>query len=325
MEPFAGRPAVLLVFALTLATCPMTTNAAADSNFPAELDSQWNYDKPDVSEQRFRAEVANWPAGDPRSLEVATQIARAQGLQRKFADAHATLDSVEKDLDGMPAHVRVRYLLERGRAFNSSGAPERAMPLFAEALSLADCAGDSFYAIDAAHMLGIAAPAGDRLDWNMKALAMAEHAGDARSKRWLGPLYNNIGYTYQERGDFAQALVYYRKALPAYEARGEPGPVRIAQWMIARAQRLLGELDSAEKAQRTLLAEFDRLGEQDGYVYEELAEIALARGDAAAAKPWAAKAWTVLSTDEGLRESDPGRLARLAALGGVGAAKQARQ
>ncbi|MCP6769259.1 tetratricopeptide repeat protein, partial [Klebsiella pneumoniae] len=85
----------------------------------------------------------------------------------------------------------------------------------------ADCAGDWFYAIDAAHMLGIAAPAAERLDWNLKALAMTEKASDARSKRWLAALYNNIGYTYQERGDFATALVYYRKALPAYVARGD--------------------------------------------------------------------------------------------------------
>lgn len=325
MERVARHLALLPTFAITLATYPMTVDATETSNFPAELDRQWNYDKPADSEQRFRAELAKWPQDDPRSLEVATQVARAQGLQRKFADAHATLDSVEKHLDGMPAHVRVRYLLERGRAFNSSGAPERAVPLFAEALSLADCAGDSFYAIDAAHMLGIAAPAGDRLDWNLKALAMTEQAGDIRSKRWLGPLYNNIGYTFQERGDFANALVYYRKALPAYETRGEPGPVRIAKWMIARAQRSLGELDAAEKAQRELLAEIDKLGEQDGYVYEELAEIALARGDAAAAKPWAAKAWTVLAADEGLRESDPARLARLAALGGVSAAVSTRR
>ena len=310
---------------ISLAALPMPTHASDDTSFSATLDGQWNYDKPAVSELRFRAELANWPQGDPRALEVASQIARAQGLQRKFADAHATLDAIQKQLDGMPAHVRVRYLLERGRTFNSSGAPERAVPLFAEALSLADCAGDSFYAIDAAHMLGIAAPAGERLDWNMKALAMTERAADARSKRWLAPLYNNIGYTYQDRGDFKTALVYYRKALPAYEARGDPAAVRIARWHIARAQRSLGELDAAEMTQRALLAEFEALGEQDGYVYEELAEIALARGDAAGARPWAAKAWTTLNADEGLRESEPTRLARLAALGGVAIAKPPQQ
>ncbi len=316
MNSIARRPA-RVIFASILALTAMSAIAADPPNFAADLDANWSYDMPAASEQRFRAELANYAPDDPRSAEIATQIARAQGLQRKFADAHATLDAVEKMLDGMPAHVRVRYLLERGRAFNSGGTPERAVPLFAEALSLAGCAGDSFYAIDAAHMLGIAAPAAERLDWNLKALAMTEKASDARSKRWLAALYNNIGYTYQERGDFATALAYYRKALPAYVARGDAEPIRNAKWMIARAQRSLGELDAAEKTQRELLAELDTLGENDGFVYEELAEIAVARGDAAAAKPWAAKAWTALSADEGFRQSQKARLDRLATLGGV--------
>jgi len=317
MTASAPRFALLAILASILSILAMPANAAQPPDFAALLDGKWTYDKPADSEQRFRAELANYPPDDPRAAEIATQIARAQGLQRKFAEAHSTLDGVEKALDGMPAHVRVRYLLERGRAFNSGGTPERAVPLFAEALALADCAGDSFYAIDAAHMLGIAAPAAERLDWNMKALAMAEKSDDARSKRWLAPLYNNIGYTYQERGDFATALVYYRKALPAYVARGDAEPIRNAKWMVARAQRSLGELAAAEKTQRELLAELDRLGETDGYVYEELAEIALARGDTAAAKPWAAKAWTALSADEGFRQSEKGRLDRLATLGGM--------
>jgi tetratricopeptide (TPR) repeat protein len=220
----------------------------------------------------------------------------------------------------MPAHVRVRYLLERGRTLNSSGQPARAVPLFQQALDLAECNGDDFYAIDAAHMLGIAAPEPEQLDWNLRAVAMTEKTTDARARAWLGSLYNNIGYTYQQRDDYATALVYYRKSLAAYEASGKAQNVRIAQWMIARAQRSLGQLDDAEKTQRSLLAEYDKLGEPDGYVYEELAEIALARGDAAAAKPWAAKAYAELSADAGFAAANGERLARLARIGGVATA-----
>ncbi len=104
------------------------------------------------------------------------------------------------------------------------------------------------------------------------------------------------------------------KALPAWEMRGDPGGVRVAHWMIARAQRSLGQLDAAEKAQRMLLAEYDKLGETDGYVYEELAEIALARSDAAAAQPWAAKAYEALKDDPTLKANDAARLARLGAV-----------
>jgi len=306
-----------IALSIALLGAPMTS-AAAD--FAAELDSLWSFDKPDESQSRFRAELARWPADSPQHAEVRTQIARTNSLRRQFDEANAMLDSVEATLATMPAHVRVRYLLERGRTHNSSGSPERAVPLFKQALDLAECNADPFYAIDAAHMLGIAAPPAERLDWNLKALAMTEQTADARSKRWLASLYNNIGYTYQERGDFATALAYYRKALPAYEARGDPASVRVAHWMIARAQRSLGQLDEAEKTQRGLLADYEKLREPDGYVYEELAEIALARGDAAAAKPWAAKAYELLSADKGFVASNGERLAHLAKVGGVAAA-----
>ncbi len=306
-------PAAALALSAALAMNAVATTLTL-SEFSAQLDAQWDYAAPAESEARFRAELARWPAEDPQSLIVATQIARTQSLRRQFAAAHATLDAVQAKLDGMPSHVRVRYLLERGRTFNSAGAPERAVPLFAEALALAECDGDAFYAVDAAHMLGIAAPEAERLDYDLKALAMAEGATDARARRWRAPLYNNIGYAYQERGDFATALAWYRKALPAYEERGDPRDVRVAWWMIARAERGLGELDEAEAIQRRLVGEWEKAGEVDGYVFEELTEIAVARGERAQAKPWAAKAHAALAADAGFAAEHPERLARLAAI-----------
>jgi tetratricopeptide (TPR) repeat protein len=307
-------PALFLAGAIGIAPGPAP--AATLEAFSATLDAQWDYARPAESESRFRAELAKWPAGDPQALVVATQIARSQGLQRQFAAAQATLDDVQRMLDGVPSHVRVRYLLERGRVFNSSGAPQRAVPLFAEALSLAQCNGDAFYAVDAAHMLGIAAAPAERLDWNLKALAMAEAAADERARRWRAPLYNNIGEIRHERREYAQALADFRLALAAYETRGNAGNVRFARWKVARAERMLGHLDEAQRIQLDLANETERAGEPDGYVYEELAEIELARGSAAAARPWAAKAYALLKDDPDLRDGEPARVARLERLAG---------
>lgn len=281
--------------------------------FSAGLDARWNYEQPAESAVRFRAELANWPAGNPQALIVQTQIARTQGLLRDYAAAHATLDGVEGRLAGMPAHVRVRYLLERGRTINSSGAPERAVPLFREALELAGCDGDDFYAIDAAHMLGIAAPQAERVDWDRQALAMIGRSRDPRAGRWRAPLHNNLGEAYFEAGEYGAALAQYRLALPAYQARGNAALVRFARWKVARAERSLGLLDDAERTQRRLAAENEALGQTDGYVFEELAEIALARGDAAGARRWAARAHAALKDDPDLA-GEPERLARLAAI-----------
>jgi tetratricopeptide (TPR) repeat protein len=281
----------------------------------AALDTWWDFQHPDVSESRFRAELAKLAPESPAALELKTQIARAEGLQRKFAAALATLDGVEKALPRATPRVRVRYLLERGRVFNSSGAPEKAVPLFRDALDRARSAGEDFLAIDAAHMLGIAAPAAGQLEWNLEALAMTERTRDARSKRWLASLYNNIGWTYHERGEFAIALEYFEKALPAWEERGGSGNVRAARWAIARCLRSLERYDDALAIQRALLEELQRAGEVDGYVFEELGELYRARDDAAAAKPWFGKAHAVLSQDAGLRANDFARLERLRRLG----------
>jgi tetratricopeptide (TPR) repeat protein len=282
--------------------------------FSAQLDGQWDYANPSASEERFRAELARWPAGDPQALIVATQIARAQGLRHRFAEAHATLDGVAARLDTAPSHVRIRYLLERGRAFNSAGSRERAVPLFAEALSLAECADDEFYAVDAAHMLGIASPPGEALGWNLKALALAGKAADPRARRWDASLYNNIGWTWHERGDDATALAYWEKALAARKAAGDARRTRETDWTVARGLRALGRFDEAQAIQLSLVAELDRIGESDGYVFEELAEISLARGDAAGARIWAAKAHAALKDDASLKENEPARLARLTAV-----------
>jgi hypothetical protein len=115
-----GAPLLLLIGMLAVTS---SVDAQATSAFAAALDGQWDFGKPAVSEQRFRTELAKWPAESAEAQEIRTQIARTLGLQRKFDEAHAVLDGVEAKLPALPLHVRVRYLLERGRTQNSSGAP----------------------------------------------------------------------------------------------------------------------------------------------------------------------------------------------------------
>jgi tetratricopeptide (TPR) repeat protein len=306
-----------LAIVLFGAALAMAANGRAQTvnGFAETLDAKWDYGKPAASEERFRAELAKWPPDSVEALEIRTQIARALGLQRRFDDANATLDVVERALPNASAHLRVRYLLERGRTFNSLGAPQRAVPLFAEALALAERGHDEFYAVDAAHMLGIAAPEHERLDWNLKALALADAATDARARGWRASLYHNIGWTYFDAGDAAKALAFWQKALALRETAGNADRLRVAKWTVARGYRAVGRLDDAERIQRALVVEFDAIGEPDGYVYEELAEIALARGDAAAAQPWAAKAHALLKDDPDVA-GDGARLAHLAAVAG---------
>ena len=286
-------------------------------DFSERLDKLWDYGKPAESQTRFRAELAKHPAGSREALETATQIARTQGLQRQFAEADATLDGVAAKLEPVPVRVRVRYLLERGRTRNSGGDKSAATALFKDAVALRardTLPGADYYLVDPLHMLGIATRPAEQLEWTRKALAAAEASPDPRARNWAGSLTHNIGWSYFDAGDPVTALVYWQKALPIREAQGNVENVRFAQWTIARGYRATGRLDEAEKIQLALVTETEKAGEPDGFVYEELAEIAVARGDKAAAAPWAAKAYALLKDDEDLKADKPARLTRLADL-----------
>jgi len=280
--------ALLVALALLFVVC-----APAHALTSAEIDAAWNYDDPVASEQRFRAERARWPAGSPETLEIDTQIARTLGLQGRFHDANVLLDTISASSWAAPPRVDVRFLLERGRVANSSGAPMQATEWFLHALdrSADDRApGSEFYRIDALHMLGIAAPRGERMAWNAKALAAADSATEARARGWRASLLNNLGWSLLDQGNAPAALYTWQQALAAREASGSVGSIRIARWTVARGLRATGRLDEAERIQRELAGEFERAGAPDPEVYDELAEIARARNDASAADAWTAKA-----------------------------------
>lgn len=282
-----------------------------------DLDALWDYNRPAETEERFRQLLPS-TSSDPAALaELLTQIARAQGLQRRFGAAQATLDAVAALLPPAPLRPRIRFLLEQGRLLNSSGDPAAARPWFEEAFAVAAAGPDeAFYAIDAAHMLAIVSPTDEALEWNLRALALAEAATGDRARRWRGSLLNNIGWTYHAAGDFAAALAYLERALAARREQGQEGEVRIARWCVARVQRDLGRPDEALAEQRALLAEYEALAEPSGYVFEEIGECLILKGDAAAARPYFAEAYRLLSADPWLATEEPARLERLLRLAG---------
>ena len=304
-------PARLLIMALILGGTAMSASALP------EIDSLWDYDQPAVSEARFRSLLPE--AGDEAldyQLQLKTQLARSLGLQRKFSAALTLLDEVSNHLPPEPCLARVRYLLERGRVYNSTGERERARPLFEQALKLASKMKADYYAVDAAHMLGIAAEPDQQLSWNLEALKMAEQSSDERTQKWLGSLYNNIGWTYHDRGEYAKALELFEKCLAWHSERKTGEGELIADWSVARTLRSLGRTEEALTRQQALLQlRQARQLPEDGYVSEEIGECLLALGKGAEAAPYFAKAWELLSADPWLKANEAKRLQRLKELG----------
>jgi tetratricopeptide (TPR) repeat protein len=293
--------------------------ASSSSGLPA-FDDQWNYDDPAATEAKFREllPAARQSSDQGYLAELLTQIARAQGLQEKYADAHATLDEVDAALKPFMKTAKVRSLLERGRVLNSSGKAEESAPAFKQALQLAQESGFEYYAVDAAHMLGIITKAQESLRWNEEAMRLAEATKDPKARRWLGPLYNNTGWTYFDMGKYAEALRLFERDLEFRKQKGNNVEIGIARWSVAKMLRHLGRVEESLKLQLELLDDPDRKNnDSEGYTREEIGECLVLLQRVSEAKPHFARAWELLHNDPWLRQDEPQRLARLKTLGGV--------
>jgi tetratricopeptide (TPR) repeat protein len=270
------------------------------------LEQQWNFQEPAKSEEVFQVLLTQEPK---HKAEILTQIARAQGLQNKFDQAHATLDEVEH----LPIdeQVHLRYLLERGRVFKTAGEKAKARPLFLEALELAKQIKADFYAVDAAHMLAIIEPLEQQLHWHEVAVDLCEQSHDERTRGWLGSLYNNLGWTYQGQENYQAALEIFQKALEVRLTQNKPQQIIIAKWCVARTLRSLARYQEALDIQLALEQELESRAEPDGYVYEELAECLHLLGKTDEATHYFALAYQELSKDTWLRENEKERLERL--------------
>jgi tetratricopeptide (TPR) repeat protein len=275
-----------------------------------EIAKLWDFNDPAASERRFREALVAVSGDREAHAELQTQLARSLGLQGRFDDAHALLDEVDA-IGGIEPRVKVRAALERGRLCNSAGNSSDAIPYFSEALELAESAGESSLAIDAAHMLAIASPPVEQLAWNLRALAMAEAATDDASRGWAGALLNNIGWTYHDRGDYELALDHFTRAAAFRRAKEQARETRIADWCVGRTLRSLGRIEEALAMQFRLAEEWSAAGESDPYVSEELGECLLAAGRAGEAREHFAEAAKGLADDPWLVNNEPARIERL--------------
>ena len=285
------------------------------------FDAMWDYAQPDSTEIKFK-EIIPLLAGTPETtydaeyhVELLTQIARAQGMQGKFEEAGRTLETADSMLIANMKTGNIRYLLEKGRILNSSGKREASKPVFLEAYDFGKENALDYYTLDAAHMMGIVEPPERQLDWSLIAMEIAEASTDQRCKSWLGALYSNIGWTYHDLNEYEKALDLFQKGYKCRKTQNNDQATRIAKWSVARCLRSLEKHDEALNIQNELLQEFEEKQiEQDGYVFEELAELYLIKNNRYEAKKYFKLAYEYLSKDEWLKANEPQRLERLKAL-----------
>lgn len=195
-----------------------------------QLDALWDFSDAAGSEVRLRDAAAATTDAVARA-ELATQVARALGLQERFAEADEALDAITARA---PA-VRTRITLERGRLRNSAGDPVAAVPLFLAAAEAAASADLLFLRIDALHMLAIA-DAAHSAQWTHEALALLEGSDDPRTRRWEVSLHNNAGWGLFDAGRVAEAVAAFERSRVAATQWGTAQQVQWADEALAEAR-----------------------------------------------------------------------------------------
>ena len=271
----------------------------------------WNFGNPAETEKKFRGILPRAESTHDASYlaQLLTQIARTQGLQGKFDDAHITLDRVEKMLTPNLKLAYVRYLLERGRAFNSSNHLDQALPLFIQAYELAGQIKEMKLAIDAVHMVAIVKKdPKEQIEWNLKGIAMAE--ADTNSRGWLWALYNNIGESYLLVEDYENASRYFHNLVEFQKEKGgEPDMYTLKDE--ARAIRLSGHPAEALIIIEPIFSKLQREKQDDGWIREEMAENLFSLGKKTEAKSHFVKAYELLSNEDSCIKNEQEKLQHL--------------
>jgi tetratricopeptide (TPR) repeat protein len=165
-------------------------------------------------------------------------------------------------------------------------------------------------AVDAAHMVAITGTPEQQVEWARKGIAAAEKGG---FDGWLGPLWNNLGVTYQDRGDWKEALACYRKARVHHWKTGGELNKLAADWAVGMALRETGAVDESMRWLRPVLAWAERWhaekpgterGEWVGLACRELGYAYLARGEDAEGKRLLERAKQHLAASK-MEEWDP--------------------
>ncbi|WP_208008381.1 hypothetical protein [Agromyces protaetiae] len=273
------------------------------------IDRLWDFADPAASEERFREAADDDAHSAHLRAAMATQLARAIGIQARFDEAFAVLDAIEAeaaprggahagtvdddadapDESGEPdaelAEVRARVALERGRLLAVSGRADEALPELTRAVRESVAAGSRFLALDALHMLALD-DEGHEAEWADQGFALLARSRDPRVLRWGVALHHNLGWTHHEAGDAEHALAEFELAAETADRYGTAEQRFVARWSIGRALRTLGRVDDALAVQRALAA----VRPDDRYVADEIALLEAALADASTSDAEAAEA-----------------------------------
>jgi tetratricopeptide (TPR) repeat protein len=142
---------------------------------------------------------------------------------------------------------------------------------------------------------------------------MAKHSTEPAARIWIGPVANNLGWSYADMGRYDEALKLFKLGVEVRHD-GPERPYLIARYAVAHAMRKLGRYREALDILFDLERKHQEIGTKDPYVEEELGECLIAVGLQDEAEGHFAQAHQLLKDDEYLQKNEPARLARIKTL-----------
>ncbi|MCA8914819.1 MAG: hypothetical protein KDB90_05365 [Planctomycetes bacterium] len=182
---------------------------------------------------------------NPAVAEAYAQIARTYGIQGKYEEGRLWLAKAASAADSREPRTWSRYLGVRGRfEWQDEKDNEKAKATFIEMYDY--CKEHKLFSreLDAAHMVAIVGTPEEQVEWALKAIEAAEKGGETG---WLGPLWNNLGWTYEERGEYDKMLDALIQARKYHYETGSELSKLIADFGVGRAYWRNNFLDDARK------------------------------------------------------------------------------
>lgn len=140
-------------------------------------------------------------------------------------------------------------------------------------------------AIDVSHHVVLASDDFDeQMEWTRKGIEAAEQGG---LQGWLAVLWNNKGAALEDQDRWEDARLAYNEARRYHYEVGDKQRMLIADWALARAERMTGRVDQArERSSATYVLALERYAREAsannaewvGYLRWELAELDALQG-----------------------------------------------
>ena len=227
------------------------------------------------------AETARIEFNRPVETEALAQLARLSLIAGDIEKGRAILSEAAARVSDSDPMGWSRYLGVKGRFEWKDNDLAKARETFDQMYVYCNTNALWGRSVDAANMIAIVSDSTEeQIEWSKRGIETAESGGE---EQWLGPLWNNLGVTYYDIGQYDSALEAFQNARRYHWEYSSETAKLFADYHVGMAYRALGQFDKAAQWLRPVLAWAERLGDHSaiGQACEDLGEVAIATGDRA--------------------------------------------